>query len=223
LLITCSGNDAILELDLNGNVLWEWWAPEHGYNLSPSGKERTSGRGQEHRDQYYHTRYHATHVNTAVMRDPGERYVLALLFHQGQLIQIDRSLPEAEQHAEILLEGLARPHTLEQFEGGWFCCNSLAKEFLVLNHDLKIAERIPYEGGWIQSCTRLSNGHVLLNDVDMNRVVEFAGKPLEIIGATPYDANWRMGELVEVPRHHEGSFKRALRAVASEAADSARR
>ncbi|MGA8437548.1 MAG: hypothetical protein WB762_19215 [Candidatus Sulfotelmatobacter sp.] len=214
-LVTCSGNDAIFELDLNGNLLWEWWATEHGYSISPSGKERTSGRGQEHRDQYYHTRYHATHVNTATMRDESERYVLSLLFHQGQLIQIDRSLPEAEQHAEVLLEGLARPHTLEKFNGGWLCCNSLAKELLVLDDNLKIAAHIPYDGGWIQDCTRLSNGHILVNDVDMSRVVEFAGSaPFEMIGITPYDANWRMAELVEVPKHHEASFSGANHALA---------
>jgi hypothetical protein len=209
-LVTSSGNDAIFEFDLDGNLLWEWWATEHGYTVSPSGKERTSGRGQEHRDQYYHTRYHATHVNTAVMRDQSDRYVLALLFHQGQLIQIDRSLPGAEQHAEVLLEGLARPHILEKFDGGWLSCNSLGKELLILDNHLQIATRIPYDGGWIQACTRLSNGHILLNDVDMNRLVEFAGvAPFGIIGTTPYDINWRMGELVEVPKHHEAPFRRA--------------
>ena len=218
LLITCSGNDAILELDLDGNILWEWWATEHGYSLSPSGKERASGRGQEHRDQYYHTRYHATHVNTAVVRDESERYVLALLFHQGQLIQIDRSLPETEQHAEVILDGLARPHTLEKFAAGWLCCNSLAKELLILDDNLKIAEHIPYNGGWIQACTRLSSGHIVLNDVDMSCLVEFAGAPFEMIGTTAYDANWRMAELVEVPKHHEASFLRATNAVARAAA-----
>jgi hypothetical protein len=213
-LITCSGNDVILEIDLDGNVVWEWWAAEHGYNMSPSGKERTSGRGQEHRDQYYHTRYHTTHVNTAVMRDPDERYVLALLFHQGQLIQIDRSLPEAEQHGEILLEGLARPHILDKFEDGWLCCNSLAKELLVFDHDLKIAQRVPYDGGWIQSCTKLSTGPILLNDVDMNRMVEFEGSPLQVVGTIPYDSNWRMGDVVEVPREYEAGFKRAAAVLA---------
>jgi hypothetical protein len=215
LLVTCSGNDAILELDLNGNLLWEWWATEHGYTTSPSGKERTSGRELEHRDQYYHTRYQTTHVNTAVMRDETERYVLALLFHQGQLIQIDRSLPVAEQHAEVLLDGLARPHTLERFDGGWLTCNSLGKELLVLDDELAVAAHIPHDGGWIQACTRLSDGHILVNDVDMSRLVELAGDaPFEIIGTTLYDANWRMAELVEVPKQHEASFNRPRMLVA---------
>jgi hypothetical protein len=35
----------ILELDLEGNLLWEWWATEHGYAMTPSGKERVPGKG----------------------------------------------------------------------------------------------------------------------------------------------------------------------------------
>ena len=65
LLVTSSGTDMIMELDLDGNLLWEWWAADHGYSKTPSGDSRTSGRGQEHRDIYYHTRYQTTHLNCA--------------------------------------------------------------------------------------------------------------------------------------------------------------
>ncbi len=217
LMVTNSGNDTILELDLDGNLLWEWWASEHGYDTSPSGNKRTPGRGLEHRDQYYHTRYQATHINVAVMQDESERYVLAFLFHQGQMVRIDRSLPEAEQNAEVLLEGLARPHGLEKFPGGWTFCNSLAKEMVVLDDDLKITGTIPYDGGWIQDSTRLSNGNILLNDVDKSVLVEFAGTPYRPIGTTSYDPNWRMAELVEVPKEHEAAYRRAAEAEAKAA------
>jgi len=207
LLVTASGTDMILELDLEGNLLWEWWATEHGYAMTPSGKERVPGRGQEHRDTYYHTRYQATHLNCANVQDPDEeRFILALLFHQGQLIRIDRSLPPAEQHAQVVLEGLARPHSLEKTPGGWIFCNSLSKELVLLDDDLKITERIAYDGGWIQDCTRLPNGHILLNDVDKHVLVEFSGPPWEITQTTGYDENWRMGEMVIVPAEHEHAF-----------------
>lgn len=209
LLVSCSGNDALVELDLDGNLLWEWWAAEHGYRDTPSGQQRESGRGLEHRDRYYHTMYQSTHVNTAAMRDDTERRVLALLFHQGQLIQIDRDLSEERQDAQVLLEGLARPHTLEKLDDGWLCCNTLGKELLLLDADLRIAERIPYDGGWIQDATRLSNGHLLLNDVDGSRLVEIAGPPYEIVAVVPYDPNWRMAEIAEVPERHRPAFRRA--------------
>ncbi len=215
LLTTCSGTDLIIELDLHGNLLWEWWAADHGYTITPSGESRTSGRNQEHRNQYYHTRYQTTHLNCATIRDPGqERFVLCLLFHQGTLIEIDRSLPPEKQEPVIHLEGLARPHSLEKFPGGWIFCNSLSKELVLIDDDLKITDRIPYDGGWIQDCTRLPNGNIVLNDVDNHVLVEFAGSPYQIIRTTPYDANWRMGELVVVPAEHERAFLREAVATA---------
>jgi hypothetical protein len=208
-LVTASGTDAILELDLEGNLLWEWWATEHGYSKTPSGKERTPGRGQEHRDIYYHTRFQATHLNCANIQDPEEeRFVLCLLFHQGQLIRIDRSRPVAEQRPTVILEGLARPHSLEKTPNGWIFCNSLSKELVLLDDDLKRTEAIPYDGGWIQDCTRLPNGNILLNDVDKHVLVEFRGPRWEIKRTTPYNENWRMGELVTVPAEHEQAFRR---------------
>jgi hypothetical protein len=215
LLVTCSGNDSILEVDLDGNLLWQWWANEHGYVKTPSGDIRTSGRGLEHRDQYYHTRYQATHINVAVSEDPAERYILALLFHQGQLVRIDRGLPESDQHAQVIMDGLARPHALERFENGWTLANTLGKEILVLDQCLQVADRISYDGGWIQDSTRLSNGRLLLNDVDNTRLVEFAGSPYQAIETIPYLTDWRMGDLLEVPKQHEAAFRRARTVAAS--------
>jgi hypothetical protein len=206
LMAACSGTDLIAEVDLRGNILWEWWAAEYGYTETPCGEPRPSGRGGEHRNRYYHTRYQATHLNCATMRDPGERYVLCLLFHQGQLLQIDRSLPPHHQKGELILDGLARPHSLEKIPGGWIFCNSLAKELLLLDDHLKINGRIPYDGGWIQDCTRLPNGNVVLNDVDNTVLVEFAAPNWEIVSTTPYPPAWRMGELVVVPPEYEPAF-----------------
>lgn len=207
LLVTASGTDCILELDLDGNLLWEWWAVEHGYSMTPSGKERTAGRGQEHRDIYYHTRFQTTHLNCATVQDPAdERLILCTLFHQGQLIRIDRGLPPAEQHAEVILEGLARPHSLEKIPEGWIFCNSLSKELVILDDDLKVTSNIGYDGGWIQDCTRLPSGHILLNDVDNHVLVEFAGPPYEIVDKVNYEESWRMGELVVVPAEYEHAF-----------------
>ena len=207
LLAASCGTDLVVEVDLRGNVLWEWWAAEHGYAVTPSGDTRPSGRGGEHRNLYYHTRYQSTHVNCAVVRDPEEeRFILALLFHQGVLIQIDRSLPPEQQKGEVILEGLARPHSLEKIPGGWIFCNSLSKELVLLDDDLKVTGNIFYDGGWIQDCTRLPNGNIVLNDVDNTVLVEFAAPDWKIVSRTNYPHSWRMGELVVVPSKHEEAF-----------------
>lgn len=211
LLAASCGTDLVVEVDLQGNVIWEWWAAEHGYDVTPSGDTRPSGRGGEHRNLYYHTRYQSTHVNCAVVRDPeDERFILALLFHQGVLIQIDRSLPPEQQKGEVILEGLARPHSLEKIPGGWIFCNSLSKELVLLDDDLKVTGNIFYDGGWIQDCTRLPNGNIVLNDVDNSVLVEFAAPDWKIVSRTDYPQSWRMGELVVVPVQHEEAFLDAV-------------
>lgn len=216
LLVTASGTDCILELDLDGNLLWEWWAPDHGYSMTPAGKERKSARGEEHRDVYYHTRYQTTHLNCANIQDSGtDRFVLCTLFHQGQLVRIDRSLPLEEQHATVILEGLARPHAIEKTPEGWLFANSLGKEVIFIDDDLKLTGKLEYDGGWIQDCTRLPDGTILLNDVDKHQLVEFSGPPYEITKITPYRENWRMGELVVVPAEYEQKIRSSVLTAAS--------
>ena len=209
LLVTSSGTDAVLELSLEGQLLWEWWGPEHGYAMTPAGIERESGRGAEHRDHYYHTRYQSTHVNSAFVGGEDDRYVLALLFHQGTLIRIDRALPEAQQHGDVIMEGLMRPHALERTTHGWMFANSVGGGLILLDGDLNVADRIPYEAGWIQDCTQLGDGRVLLNDVDNHQIVEFAAElSWEIRRIVKYDDEWRMCELVETPAEYEFGFRK---------------
>jgi hypothetical protein len=207
LLVTSSGVDAILELSLDGKVLWEWWGAEHGYAFTPAGVERESGRGGEHRDHYYHTRYQSTHVNSAFVAGEGDRYVLALLFHQGTLIRIDRALDSLEQHGEVVMQGLMRPHALERTSHGWMFANSVGGGLILLDEKLSVTGKIPYDAGWIQDCTQLTDGRVLLNDVDNHQIVEFARKQSwEVRRIVKYDDEWRMCELVEVPQSYALHF-----------------
>jgi hypothetical protein len=205
LLIACTGTDAIVEVDLDGNLLWEWWAAEHGYNQSPSGHIRISGRGGEHRNRHYHTRFQTTHLNTVCFADPDERYVLATFFHQGLLVRIDREDPSGR--AEVLLDGLARPHAIRKIPGGWSLANSWGCEFLLLDERFQIVEGFEYDGGWMQDCRRLSTGDFVLNDVDNHRVVEVSGPPFREVASFTYDHLWRMFDLEEVPARHESAFR----------------
>ena len=85
---------------------------------------------------------------------------------------------------------------------------------MLLDDDLKRTKSIPYDGGWIQDCTRLPNGNILLNDVDKSVLVEFAGPDWHAVETTPYNPNWRMGELVVVPVEHEAGFRKSAKAAA---------
>jgi hypothetical protein len=177
--------------------------------VTAAGEERPSGRGQEHRDRFYHTQHQATHVNEATFRDPDERYLLAVLFHQGQVIQIDRSLPPSEQRAEVLLEGLSRPHSLRRTSLGWLVCSSAGGEVVLLNDAFQVIDRIVYRTGWIQDCTTLPSGDLLLIDASRSCLVQLAGPPWRVVSVTPYPDLWHMHRLLEVPLAYQQGFRRA--------------
>ncbi len=210
LLVTCSGTDAILEIGLDGELLYEWWATEHGYVTTPSGQPRESGRGLDHRAMFYHTRFHSTHVNSATLRDEEERFILALLFHQGMLVEIDRALPAEQQKPRMVLDKLVRPHALERTPLGWLFCNSLGKELVLLDFDLQVSRRIPCEGKWIQDCTMLSNGNIVVGDVDEHRIVELEGPNWKVARTIEYDPEWRLAELNEIPAVYAESVPRGV-------------
>ena len=148
LLVTCSGSDAVVEVDFQGRSLYEWWAGEHGFTLTPEGFERPSGRGLEHRDRFYHTRYHTTHVNYARYRDDEERHLLVLLWQQQALVEVDTALPQEEQEPRLILGGLCRPHHLKPLDDGYVIANSCASELVLLDRELRVTSRIPSSRTW---------------------------------------------------------------------------
>lgn len=215
LLITSTGCDVVLELDLDGTLLFEWWAAEHGYSTSPSGVQRTAGRGQDHRDLLYHTTYQTTHLNEALFRDPDERYLLVSLFHQGQIVQIDRALPPAQQGPEVLLDGLRNPHGLRKAPFGWLVTSSTGGEVLLLDDDFRVFDRLRYETSWIQDCALLSSGDLLLNDINRARLVQFTGPPWRPASVIPYPELWRGCRVFEVPPEYQAGFPRAAAPLAA--------
>jgi len=201
LLVASSGTDAVLEVDLDGRLVYQWWAAEHGYSMSPAGVPRSPGRHREHRDRFYHTRMQTTHLNMATFRDEDERLMIIVLFHQGQIIQVDRGAAASARPA-VLVDGLARPHGLTRARDGWLVANSAAAELLTFDEDFVLADRHVVEGGgWLQDVTMLSNGHVLVNDVDQHCVLELAVPGWQVVGRLDYHPNWRMDELAELPSH----------------------
>ena len=108
----------------------------------------------------------------------------------------------------MILDGLARPHGLEKTPQGWLLANTLGKELVLLDFDLKVKERIPYDGGWIQDVTTLSNGNILLNDVDNKKLIELAPPSWGIVSETRFPMLWRMGEVNEVPAALESGFRK---------------
>lgn len=101
-----TGLDAILEFTHDGQLLWSWWATEHGFEYTPAHERRVLDTGADHRGIKYGTLTQTTHVNSAAELPDGT--VLATLFHQGMVISIDR----ASGAWQPVLEGLDHPHAV---------------------------------------------------------------------------------------------------------------
>lgn len=206
LLVASSGTDVVLEIGLDGQLIYEWWAADHGYCISPAGLRRNQGRGHEHRDRFYHTRMQTTHLNAATFRDEDERLMLVVLFHQGQIIQVDRAA-DASARPVVLVDGLARPHGLTRTPAGWLVASSAAAELLMFDENFVLTGRHAVDGGgWLQDVTMLSDGHILVNDVDQHCVLELAPPGWQVVGRLAYHPNWRMDEITELPSHLAVTF-----------------
>src|SRR5258708_17794827 len=105
-LVASTGLDLLVEFNRQGEVLWTWWATDHGFALTPTGQPRELDKSADHRTIKYGTLSQTTHVNSAAELPDGR--VLATLFHQGMVVAIDR-----ESGAwQPVLEGLDHPHAV---------------------------------------------------------------------------------------------------------------
>ena len=113
-LVASSGVDVLAEFDEQGQLLWDWWAVEHGFELTPTGEPRVLDKGADQRGIRYGTLEQSTHVNSAAELPDGR--VLATLFHQGMVILIER----ASGAWQPVLEGLDHPHAVRVLDGQHF-------------------------------------------------------------------------------------------------------
>src|SRR3989344_777565 len=111
LLITSSGLDLILEIDYHGQILWSWWGTKQGYSTTPLGKKRKINETINNRKMDYPTLEQTTHVNSAVFSDKREERIIASLFHQGEVIEINKSSGKTK----TILEKLKQPHSIYKF------------------------------------------------------------------------------------------------------------
>ena len=105
-LVASTGVDAILEFTARGDLLWDWWATEHGFEYTPAGEKRLLDKTIDHRGVKYGTLAQTTHVNSVAELPDGT--VLATLFHQGMIIAIDRETGNWQP----VLDGLDHPHSV---------------------------------------------------------------------------------------------------------------
>jgi len=149
-LVASTGLDAIFEFTRQGELLWSWWATDHGFEMTPGGQCRIIDKHADHRGIKYGTLTQTTHVNSVAELPDGR--VLASLFHQGMVIAIDRDSGDWKP----VLEGLNHPHAIRVLSDGYITVADTGHgRGLMVNMKNgygKIEAEVSANTNWLQDC-----------------------------------------------------------------------
>ncbi len=173
LLVTSSGVDAILEVDFEGNLLWSWWATEHGYDRAHGGGTRVVDKEIDHRLKCYPGRLQTTHMNSAIVDPYDPSKIITILFYQGALARIDRD----SLKTEVLVDRLTGPHHIRPHSKGYMLSNSRKGQVILLDRDFKPVEIIQatnklFPVKWVQDAIETPFGSHLIADCNTFRLRE---------------------------------------------------
>jgi hypothetical protein len=197
-LVASTGLDSILEFTAEGELLWDWWATEHGFEQTPTGEPRVVDKAVDHRGIKYGTLAQTTHVNSVSELPDGT--ILATLFHQGMVIAIDRETGSWQS----VLEGLDHPHSVRILNEEYITVADTARGrgLLVKIKGLqgKIEVEVPIDTTWLQDCSYdYHHDRWLLVDGKNSRLVLRTGtageRPLGQIDLNP---EWRLYEALSL-------------------------
>ncbi|HEY2579058.1 MAG TPA: hypothetical protein VGI74_22345 [Streptosporangiaceae bacterium] len=187
-LITCCGTDSVLEVTPDGEPLWTWLACEHGFQQTPLGQSMQIDRQHDYRSTVIDTRDQSTHCNSALAtKHDGRDVVLVTLFHQGQLIAIDK---RTGKHS-ALVHGMRNPHSIRRRAGGWVLSEARPGAAVLLDEDFWIADVIEKDFNWVQDTLPLDDeGQLIIADANNSRFVLWDianGRQVREIG---YSRDW---------------------------------
>ena len=167
MLVTSTGVDGILEVpfDTPWEIVWDWLATEHGYEKAPSGKVRSINRNDNYQTIGAATTDHTTHINSAYEYKPNK--VLATLFHQGALVEIDKKT-KAEK---ILLDGLKNLHHIRPYSIGFLLSDTGNNRVVLLDDKFKITGDFEEDYKWVHDCIEVDGQKFLIADSNNSRIV----------------------------------------------------
>ncbi len=167
LLVVSTGVDGILEIDLknSGRITWDWLASEHGYDSTSDGRERRIDRDRDYRKITSATFDHSTHINSCLCLRQSK--LLATLFHQGQLIEIDRD----SGNNRVVLSGLKSPHHIRAWRDAFMLSDTRNGRVLLLDRDYNIVKAVKGDYNWLQDAVWFDD-KILIGDSNNARLVK---------------------------------------------------
>jgi hypothetical protein len=187
LLVVSTGIDAIVEINPKKpkTPVWIWLATEHGYDTTPSGTKRVIDLRKDYRNVDTCTPQHTTHINSCLELNSGK--ILATLFHQGKLIEINKKTGETK----TLLSGLKSPHHIRYYPDKdiFLLSDTRAQRILLLNKNYKIIKILKGNYNWVQDAVLLSDGNIIIADSNNARLVK-----VNILGKKVGEFKWNKNE-----------------------------
>ncbi len=193
-LVASTGLDLLVEFNREGDILWQWWATDHGFEHTPVGQLRVVDKAADHRVIKYGTLSQTTHVNSAAELPDGR--ILASLFHQGTIILIERETGRWQ----TVLEGLDHPHAVRVLDAEHFTVADTVHGRALLVHldgsTGHIEEEIYAETSWLQdSQYNVKHDCWVLVDGKNSRILLLGGRSGEKSRTQiDLDQEWRLYE-----------------------------
>jgi hypothetical protein len=193
-LVASTGVDLIVEFNRQGEILWTWWATDHGFDRTPAGRQRQIDKMADHRMLKYGTLSQTTHVNSAAELPDGR--VLATLFHQGTVIAIDRASGEWQ----TVLRGLDHPHAVRVLDEEHFTvADTVGGRALLVRltgQGGEIEAEVPVGTDWLQDCRydARSNCWILVDGKHSRVMLRSGPAGLEPLASFDLDPEWRLYE-----------------------------
>lgn len=168
LWVVSTGIDAVIKIDINcpEKTLASWFATEHGYNISANGNTRFIDKTINHQGiDDYSTPEHTTHINSVLEYKKDK--LLAVLFHQGELVEIDINTGRTKK----ILTGLKQPHNIRPVSFGYILSDTNGKRIIKLGKSLKNIGEIKGNFNWIQDAIELGNKNIVVADANNGKIV----------------------------------------------------
>jgi hypothetical protein len=192
LLLTSTGIDAILEFSLTGRLAWSWLASEHGFDRTPLGEPAVRRCDIDYRSTDIPTLLQSTHVNSAQLTASGT--ILATLFHQGWVVEIERS-----GAWNVVVEDLKQPHWIRHASFGWCIADTLGRRLVLLNGRAEIIGEIPVRSSWVADAVFLHETQTfLVLELDGPSIVE-VNRRGDIICQQELNPDWKGFAIERVP------------------------
>lgn len=193
-VVASTGLDLLLEFSWDGEILWSWWATDHGFESTPTGRRREIDKSADHRTIKYGTLNQTTHINAAAEMPDGR--FLASLFHQGMVIVIDRESGEWQP----VLEGLDHPHAVRVLDEHHFTvADTVHGRALLANingRGGRVEAEIDAGTSWLQDCRYdVHHNCWVLVDGKNSRIMLRRGRSGDkTLAQFDFDPEWRLYE-----------------------------